>query len=492
MAGHLEALLEEEEGSGDDSDGGSSDSSVLDDYVTQPLLLLAGRVVQGAHSGRARRRAVRVAGYLLSAAFLAMAAVAAWTVWTVTTDEEGVDRWLWNVALVCALASVPLSLYDIHHHVSHYVRPRLQMHYVRILWLVPVYAIQSCLALRFPEARVFIETPRDAYEAYAILSFYSLMLEALGPRDILIQQLEEQGGDAALPAPCCCVRWARGEPLLTNTSMGVLQYVVVRLVTTVTALVAESAGVYGDGVWSLRSAYTYCTLALNVSQLYALFMLAFFYLHFRGELAAARIKPLGKFTTIKALVFFTYWQSVLISILLSTGALGGAGSWSAADTGASLNNLLICIEVVGFAWAHHTYFSFADFQADHDAGLARKRSVMHALRHMLPTDVLVNATALLRAAVARCWGAGASADGAAAPRAPSSRTANGSAHSFATASSVELLSDCDRNLDDEEGDAICQDTGPAAAAAYAQTVAYGEDLGLSIGGQAAVSFLGLP
>ena len=36
------------------------------------------------------------------------------------------------------------------YHVLHYVSP-LQRHYIRILWMVPIYSVESWLALRFNE-----------------------------------------------------------------------------------------------------------------------------------------------------------------------------------------------------------------------------------------------------------------------------------------------------------------------------------------------------
>jgi hypothetical protein len=47
---------------------------------------------------------------------------------------------------------------------QNYVKPHLQRYYIRCLWMVPIYSIESWLALRYQDYKVYIETPRDAYE----------------------------------------------------------------------------------------------------------------------------------------------------------------------------------------------------------------------------------------------------------------------------------------------------------------------------------------
>jgi hypothetical protein len=49
-------------------------------------------------------------------------------------------------------------------HCMHYVCPKLQKYYIRILFMVPIYAIESWLALRFKAQKIFLETAREAYE----------------------------------------------------------------------------------------------------------------------------------------------------------------------------------------------------------------------------------------------------------------------------------------------------------------------------------------
>ncbi len=58
----------------------------------------------------------------------------------------------------------------------------VQRHYIRILWMVPIYSVESWLALRFNRQKVYLETAREAYEAYVVYSLYKLMREYLGDK----------------------------------------------------------------------------------------------------------------------------------------------------------------------------------------------------------------------------------------------------------------------------------------------------------------------
>ena len=53
--------------------------------------------------------------------------------------------------------TVPLSMYTIYQHLANYYRPKVQQYVVRILWMVPLYSVQSWLSLRFHESSVWIE-----------------------------------------------------------------------------------------------------------------------------------------------------------------------------------------------------------------------------------------------------------------------------------------------------------------------------------------------
>jgi hypothetical protein len=50
---------------------------------------------------------------------------------------------------------------------QHYHKPTLQLYIIRILIIVPVYALLSWLSLTFPSIAIWFNTIRDVYERHA-------------------------------------------------------------------------------------------------------------------------------------------------------------------------------------------------------------------------------------------------------------------------------------------------------------------------------------
>jgi Organic solute transporter Ostalpha len=83
----------------------------------------------------------------------------------------------------------------------------------------------------------------------------------------------------------------------------------------------------------------------NASQAWALYVLMLFYVAMHAELRP--LNPLRKFVTIKLVVFFSFWQGLVISILVAAGLLRSPQSWydGADDAFAGgLQDFIICIE----------------------------------------------------------------------------------------------------------------------------------------------------
>ena len=161
--------------------------------------------------------------------------------------------------------------------------PNVQKYVVRILWMVPLYAIQSWLSLRFRDARIYIDTVRDLYEAYVISSFLYYLIELLGGQDALVRTLHAKArsdpetaqhlGDHGAILNMVLEPWNLGVEFMLQCKHGVLQYVVVKTVATILTFAFQFMDVYGEGLFEWNVAYPYLAFCLNCSVMYALYCL---------------------------------------------------------------------------------------------------------------------------------------------------------------------------------------------------------------------------
>jgi len=84
-----------------------------------------------------------------------------------------------------------------------------------------------------------------------------------------------------------------------------------------------------------------------------------FYEVFQVELNPHR--PVLKFLVIKGVIFFTFWQSVLIYILIWFDILPNTKQYDSEKIGYFLNDFLICVEMFITAIAHAFAFSHYDY-----------------------------------------------------------------------------------------------------------------------------------
>lgn len=55
----------------------------------------------------------------------------------------------WFIAGIFVMLALPVSIYEVAMQLEYFSRPKLQIRVIRILWMVPVYSLDSWLALRF-------------------------------------------------------------------------------------------------------------------------------------------------------------------------------------------------------------------------------------------------------------------------------------------------------------------------------------------------------
>ena len=63
------------------------------------------------------------------------------------------------MAGIFVLLALPVSIYEVAMQLEYFSRPTLQIRVIRILWMVPIYALDSWFALRF-KARLLSPQPR--------------------------------------------------------------------------------------------------------------------------------------------------------------------------------------------------------------------------------------------------------------------------------------------------------------------------------------------
>ncbi|CAB3382339.1 Hypothetical predicted protein [Cloeon dipterum] len=282
---------------------------------------------------------------------------------------------------VFVMMSLPISFWDITQHLAHFTKPYLQKHIVRILWMVPIYAVNAWVGLVFPSASIYFDSIRECYEAYVIYNFMRYLLNYLQNEiDDYEMSLHNKTQVNHFFPLCFLPPRENGADLFHFCKHGILQYVVVRPLSTFVSFVCEINDVYGEGDFTFTRAWPYLMLVNNFSQFVAMYCLVLFYRANHEELQPMR--PLGKFLCIKAVVFFSFFQGVIITILVYVGVVaavfGTTDKQSTKEVSSNMQNFLICIEMFLAAIAHHFTFPHAPFV---DAE-SEQRSCCESFLHM--------------------------------------------------------------------------------------------------------------
>jgi hypothetical protein len=147
-----------------------------------------------------------------------------------------------------------------------------------------------------------------------------------------------------------------GEQFYRNVKQGVLQFVFLRPVISVLALILAGWNLYEEGDFSYKGGYLYCSLVSNVSVSISLYYLVLLYTVTKDSLDKS---VFYKFICVKSLVFFSFWQSCAFALLIKTGIFGGENE--AARNSIIYQNLLLCVELVVVAYYIWKSFSFKEF-----------------------------------------------------------------------------------------------------------------------------------
>ncbi|XP_018477399.2 protein LAZ1-like [Raphanus sativus] len=278
--------------------------------------------------------------------------------------------WASLMAGAFLILTLSLSMYLVFDHLSTYKNPEEQMFLIGVILMVPFYSIESFASLVNPSISVDCGILRDCYESFAMYCFGRYLVACLGGEDRTIEFMQRQGrksfktpllldhhnddkGSIKHPFPMNLFLkpWRLSHWFYQVVKFGIVQYMIIKSLTALTALILEAFGVYCEGEFKWSCGYPYLAVVLNFSQSWALYCLVQFYGATKDELS--HINPLAKFLTFKSIVFMTWWQGVAIALLSSLGLFKSSIAHS-LQLKTSVQDFIICIEM-GIASVVHLY-----------------------------------------------------------------------------------------------------------------------------------------
>lgn len=263
---------------------------------------------------------------------------------------------LMYVAIIFAVVCCFVSFSDLREHLSRFDYPKIQKLEMRIIMMIPIYAVFSALSLLLPRWRFFFETVRDTYESFVLYIFFMLMVSYCGGEGELLRALKRKRYKGMHPFPMC---YLPSFPLDTSFYLRckrwVLQCALVKPVVSFIAMVCHPIGIYQEGSFRVDNVYTYTCIIVNFSLTWALYYLVLFEIECEKELHYA--KTFLKFLCVKSIIFFSYWQSVVVSLASSAGVVCLGRTEEIKESNSSIiQDLLMCFELLPVAFLHRAAF----------------------------------------------------------------------------------------------------------------------------------------
>ena len=307
-----------------------------------------------------------------------------------------------GIAGVCVWAAILITCHQIYQYLRHYTNPAEQRWIVRILFIVPLYAFSSWLSLLFfsyDNYYVYFYAVRDCYEAFVIYNFLSLCYEYLGGEGNIMTEIRGRPIKSSyFYCTCCLAGHSYNIGTLRFCKQGTLQFCFIKPVMSLVVIILQAYGLYRDGDWNSEG-YLSITIIYNISISIALYALFLFYFATRDLLRP--FDPALKFICVKAVIFLSFWQGVVLAVLEKINLIqplasdDGKVMTEAGTVSAGYQNFLICIEMffaailMKFAFPISTYMSTNNTTGGRNVTM---QSISSTLREtMNPRDIMTDA-----------------------------------------------------------------------------------------------------
>ncbi|KAI0782995.1 organic solute transporter Ostalpha-domain-containing protein [Abortiporus biennis] len=284
----------------------------------------------------------------------------------------------WILTGCFTLVAMGASFWLINKHLQWYTNKHEQRYIVRILFMVPIYAVISFASFLFWNHSTPLLLLRDCYESTVLTSFFYLLLVYLSPDPAEQKDIFRKSGlsrendrqrrrNGEKPQKWMFplnffVRWKPQDGLyfLQLMKWGVLQYCVLRPLTTLAAVILDYAGLYCEDSWSPGWGHVYITVIVSISVSVAMYCLLQLYVCVSHHLKPQ--KPLLKLFAIKAVVFLTFWQATFVGLLVTFGVIKDTSYMTADNITIGIEAILETVEMMIFGFLHIKAFTYKPYR----------------------------------------------------------------------------------------------------------------------------------
>lgn len=275
---------------------------------------------------------------------------------------------------LCVMLSVHFSMKLLSAHLLSWKKPKEQKAILVIILMAPLYAVDSYVGLldfRGSEAFfMFLDSIKECYEALVMAKFLALLYTYLNisiSKNIVPDEIKGREIHHSFPMTLFQPHSVRlNHNTLKQLKFWTWQFVVIRPVCSILMIALQLLDMYPTWIsWTF-------TIILNISVSLALYSLVIFYHVFAKELAPHN--PLAKFLCVKGIVFFCFWQGIVLEILVAMGIIRSHHFWLDVEhIQQAYQNILVIVEMVFFSIYQMYAYSAAPYVGDATSSVKDKK-----------------------------------------------------------------------------------------------------------------------
>lgn len=273
----------------------------------------------------------------------------------------------------CLMLTLYFTVQLLKQHLFHWTNPKEQKAILIIILMAPLYAVDSYVGLMDIKGSetffTFLDSIKECYEALVIAKFMALMYSFLNislSQNIVPDEIKGREIHNSFPMTLFVPHTVRLEHhTLKLLKQWTWQFVVIRPVCSILMILLQLLDAYPSWIsWTF-------TNVLNISVSLALYALVVFYHVFAKELAPHN--PLAKFMCIKGIVFFCFWQGVMLNLLASAGIIKSHHFWLDVEhIEEALQNSLVIFEMVVFSFFQQYAYSALPYSGETKKKIEKK------------------------------------------------------------------------------------------------------------------------